>query len=388
MATGAPTRSTSITAARRSRGPASPGSTITPASYVAPPTTGDALAHHAASRSLTWLVPTAATRAAAAPTPIGPSIIEPTMVPMPAARVRSRSSRATPRPPHLASLTLTRSAARWSMTAARSRRPNTDSSAITGVSTAAVTVARPRTSWRSTGCSTNSTSRPASSIARMTAIAWSGVQPWLASTRIRASGAASRTARTRATSVAASVPTLSLRTVKPSAVRLVAVAASSSGSPAETVTSVGTRWAPVEPPRNAVRLTPARRAARSCSATSIAALAPKLPTTASSSSAPRSERSSTERPRTTSASGPLRHASAPASDSPVTRQTCGASPYPLTPSSSTTSTTVVSRCSVRRNAVTNGVWRGAVSRWQRISVMLIEIRVGPSSPTPGGRLRR
>ena len=86
------------------------------------------------------------------------------------------------------------------MTAARSRRPNTDSSAITGVSTAAVTVARPRTSWRSTGCSTNSTSRPASSIARMTAIAWSGVQPWLASTRIRASGAASRTARTRATS--------------------------------------------------------------------------------------------------------------------------------------------------------------------------------------------
>ena len=188
----------------------------------------------------------------------------------------------------------------------------------------------------------------------------------------------------------ASVPTLSLRTVKPSAVRLAAVAASSSGSPAETVTSVGTRWRAGRAAEERGRVTAGPPGGQVVQRDVHGGLGAEVADDGvARARATRSWRSSTTRPRTTSASGPLRHASAPASDSPVTRQTCGASPYPLTPSSSTTSTTVVSRCSVRRSAVTNGVCRGAVSRWQRISVMLIEIRVGlvARPRSPGGRLR-
>ena len=55
-------------------------------------------------------------------------------------------------------------------------------------------------------------------------------------------------------------------------------------------------------------------------------------------------------------------ASAPASDSPVTCHTCGASPQPVTPSLSVTRTTTVSVVVVRRSAVTNGVCSGMVTR--------------------------
>ena len=104
----------------------------------------------------------------AAPTPMCVSIIEPTMLPMPWARARSSSVVATDSPPHLASLTLTRSAARRRITSTRSRTPYTDSSAITGVETRAVTQASPSRSAAGTGCSTSSTSRSASSRASIT----------------------------------------------------------------------------------------------------------------------------------------------------------------------------------------------------------------------------
>ena len=66
----------------------------------------------------------------------------------------------------------------------------------------------------------------------MTRTASKQSQPVLASTRSATSGPApSRAARTRATSVAASVPTLSLSVRKPSATRARAASAISSGSP-------------------------------------------------------------------------------------------------------------------------------------------------------------
>jgi hypothetical protein len=172
-------------------------------------------------------VPTAATRLPAAATPTPVSIIEPTMVPIPWAPASRSWSRAAARPPALASLTLTSVAAPRSITAFRSASVNTASSAITGVATAAVTRARPSRSVAGTGCSTSSTPAPESSSSRITRIAWSGVQPWLASSRITTDGpTAERTARTRATSVAASVPTLSFSAVNPSATRSRAAAAS------------------------------------------------------------------------------------------------------------------------------------------------------------------
>ena len=76
----------------------------------------------------------------------------------------------------------------------------------------------------------------------------------------------------------------------------------------------------------------------------------------------RSARSSGSRPATTAASGPSTQAWAPASDSPVTCHTCGASPQPVTPSLSVTRTTTVSVVVVRRSAVTNGVCSGVVTR--------------------------
>jgi hypothetical protein len=56
------------------------------------------------------------------------------------------------------------------------------------------------------------------------------------------------------------------------------------------------------------------------------------------------------------------HASAPASDSPVTCHTCGASPHPTTPSLSVIRTTTVSVVVVRRRAVTNGVCSRVLTR--------------------------
>ena len=111
------------------------------------------------------------------------------------ARARAAWSRRTS-PPHFASFTLTRSADRRRITSTRSRTPYTDSSAITGVETRAVTQAIPSRSAAGTGCSTSSTSRPASSRAPITRTASRGVQPWLASSRSRTSGpTAARTAR-------------------------------------------------------------------------------------------------------------------------------------------------------------------------------------------------
>jgi hypothetical protein len=52
-------------------------------------------------------------------------------------------------------------------------------------------------------------------------------------------------------------------------------------------------------------------------------------------------------------------------DSPVTCHTCAASPTPVTPSPSVTSTSRLRSTSVRRSAVTNGVCRRAVSSRQR-----------------------
>ena len=143
---------------------------------------------------------------------------------------------------------------------------------------------------------------------RITRTASPGVQPWLASSRIRMSGpTAARTARTRSRSPAASVPTFSLSTPKPSARRCRAAAARSTASPAASVTSVGTRS--VVPPSNRTRGTPSRRAARSCRATSTAAFAASLPTTARCTSAQRATRSSGSRPISRGPSNSRTHAS-------------------------------------------------------------------------------
>ena len=97
---------------------------------------------------------------------------------------------------------------------------------MTGRPTRARTHASPSTSSATTGCSTNSTPRSATSSARMTETASSRVQPWLASRRIATPGpTASRTEATRCTSVDASVPTFILSVVKPAATRSRAVSA-------------------------------------------------------------------------------------------------------------------------------------------------------------------
>src|SRR6185503_10549181 len=100
----------------------------------------------------------------------------------------------------------------------------------------------------------------------------SGVQPWLASRRIVTSApTASRTARTRATSVAASVPTFIFSVVNPSATRWTPATARSSTEPADSVTSVASAAGYAAGPpradgagawvaRKAVRVSPDRRA--------------------------------------------------------------------------------------------------------------------------------
>ena len=243
--------------------------------------------------------------------------------------------------------------------------PNTDSSAITGVSTACGDggqAVRRRSARPAARRTRRRGRRPPSRW--ITAIASSGVQPWLASTRMRASGR--RLAhRAHAGDVGGGVgadleledgealgrcawpPPLPARRARP----------------AETVTSVATRCSPGVAAQEL-----GERLARPAALPGRAGRPPWRPWRRSCRRLPRRSRGPGRRgrrrlrPRTTSASGPLRHASAPASDSPVTRQTCGASPYPLLPSLSTTSTTVVSRCSVRRSAVTNGVCSCALSR--------------------------
>src|SRR6266508_4561551 len=219
-------------------GPA--GSRSVGPSYRMPPSTTGFASHQAASRSGTTVVGWAATSAAAAPTPTWVSIIVPTTVPSSCARATSSSVRATPSPPHLATLTFTRSAAPRRITSTRSRTPYTDSSARIGVLTRSRTQAIPSRSAAATGCSTSSTSQPASSSPRITWTAVRGDQPWFASRRITGSGPiACRTAFTRATSVIASpVPTLSLSTSKPSATRR--SACGQLDSPLDTVTSVRT----------------------------------------------------------------------------------------------------------------------------------------------------
>ena len=128
------------------------------------------------------------------------------------------------------------------------------------------------------------------------------------------------------------------------------------------------------------RETSRRRAARSCRATSTRpwrrdCRPPRRQGAGSSTS------SSTHRPRTTSASG--RHDACL-----VRRATRRSSARPGGPRRPADALGVATRRPstgglVRRSAVTNGVWSGVASRWQRISVMLIEIRVGPSSPRDG-----
>ncbi len=273
---------------------------------------------------------------------------------------------------------------------------------MTGSPTPARTRARPSTSSPGTGCSTSSTPRSARSSARITVIASSGVHPWFASRRIVTVGpTAWRTARTRATSVAASVPTFIFRVEKPSATRCPAAAARSSAEPADSVTSVrrtagyaavpGRAAAPVVgDPRKAGRVSPARRATRSRTAVSTAALAPKLRATACCTSVRTSPQSSTSRSTTTGASICSTHAVAPASDSPVTCQTWGASPQPVVPSESVSRMTTVSVVVVRRSAVTNGVCRGTERRAQttdanREGIARSTVRQRRRRPSPGAR---
>jgi hypothetical protein len=88
-------------------------------------------------------------------------------------------------------------------------------------------------------------------------------------------------------------------------------------------------------------------------------------------------------PTSTDWSGPVTHARAPASDSPVTCQTWGASPQPVTPSVSVTRTTTLSVVVVRRRAVTNGVCSGLVTSTQEtFSILLI------LGPTPRSSARQ
>jgi hypothetical protein len=73
-------------------------------------------------------------------------------------------------------------------------------------------------------------------------------------------------------------------------------------------------------------------------------------------------------------------ASAPASDSPVTRQTCGASPQPVTPSLSVIRTTSVSTVVVLRSAVTKAVCNGADSRVQVTEAITLTTSSAPTAP--------
>ena len=240
-------------------------------------TTGAApsASHQAASRSPTSVVPTAATRLPAAATPMPVSIIEPTMVPMPWRAARASWSRAACQAAGLGELDVDQVGGapldhRDQVGEGEHRLVGHHRRAHRGGDPGqAVEVGG------GTGCSTSSTPAPASSSARITRIAWSGVQPWLASSRSATDGpTAARTARTRATSVAASVPTFSLSAVNPSATRSRAAAARSSAV-ARGDRHVGGRRRARRAPSSTASGTPARRAARSWRAMSRPALAPR-----------------------------------------------------------------------------------------------------------------
>ena len=119
-------------------------------------------------------------------------------------------------PPVFISLMLMMSAARIVSSSTASRGPKELSSAMTGVVTWSVTYFSPAMSSPRTGCSTSSSCTPLSSSARSTDTACFGVQPWLASRRIRArSPTAAWIALMRSMSSAGSLPTLTLSVSKP-----------------------------------------------------------------------------------------------------------------------------------------------------------------------------
>ncbi|MCY1249522.1 hypothetical protein D9M72_630650 [compost metagenome] len=93
---------------------------------------------------------------------------------------------------------------------------NTLSSAITGVLTRSVTYFRPLMSAALTGCSSSSSTTPASSSVRIACTACLAVQPWLASSRSRARpSTAAWIALVRSMSTPMSLPTLIFSDSKP-----------------------------------------------------------------------------------------------------------------------------------------------------------------------------
>src|ERR1700761_2908 len=159
-------------------------------------------------------------------------------------------------------------------------------------------------------------------------------------------------------------PVLTLSVRNPAATCSTAVRSSSRVSTAVTAADsvMSVRNVCSRPPRYLNSGTPAARAARSYTAHSTAIRAEELRTTARSSAALASAGSSAGMPATAAPSGPSTAAVTLATLSPVTRQLVGASPQPLRPSLSRTSTSTASTSYAARTAVTNGRTRGTERR--------------------------
>ncbi|MDT4859549.1 hypothetical protein FQZ97_940630 [compost metagenome] len=114
------------------------------------------------------------------------SIMQPIMHSTPYSEAMSAIRMALEMPPVFISLMLMMSAARILIRSMTSAGPNTLSSAITGGCTRSVTYFSPSRSRALTGCSSNSSTTPASSRCCMANTACLAVQPWLASSRSRA----------------------------------------------------------------------------------------------------------------------------------------------------------------------------------------------------------